>query len=259
MAIAHDSEVLGVANTASGGNYDTSITPTNTPNGVCVIVVNSTAVTDNITSVSYGISTGAVLLTRRRFNTEATEAGGVFVYWGGGVTFPSGAQTVRVVKLSANTNNIRAYIATMTCAAGQQVAVDTDATGTSASVANPSWTMTTGVATTACYLGIHSGITTMLNTPAANWTLAATPGFEDVGAVGRGWARRTFTTGPGNAAPGWTLATADDFVGDSIAFKEIPLSQAGNPLSLLRSPRPVEQNQVAGNYAPISPSTFLGG
>jgi hypothetical protein len=93
MAITHDSEVLGVANTASGGNYDTAITPTNTPNGVCVIVVNSTAVTDNITSVTYGISTGAVPLTRRRLNTEATEAGGVFVYWGGGVTFPSGAQT----------------------------------------------------------------------------------------------------------------------------------------------------------------------
>jgi hypothetical protein len=227
MAIAHDSEVLGVANTASGGNYDTSITPTNTPNGVVVIVVNSTAVTDNIVSVTYGISTGAVPLTRRRFNTESTEAGGVFVYWAGGVTFPAGAQTVRVVKLSANTNNIRAYIATMTCGAAQQISVDVDTTGTSASVANPSWAMTTTVSTTACYLGIHSGITTMLNTPAANWTLAATPGFEDVGAVGRGWARRSFTTGPGDALPGWTLATADDFVGSSIAFKEVPLSAAG--------------------------------
>jgi hypothetical protein len=51
--------------------------------------------------------------------------------------------------------------------------------------------------------------------------------------VGRGWARRTFTTGPGNAAPGWTLATADDFVGGSIAFKEVSLSLAGNPVAPL--------------------------
>jgi hypothetical protein len=223
VTIAHDSEVLGIANTASGGNYDTSITPTNTPNGVCVIIVNSTAVTDNIVSVTYGISTGAVGLTRRRFNTEATEAGGVFIYWAGGATFPAGAQTVRVAKLTGNTNNIRAYVATMTCAAGQQVAVDTDATGTSASAANPSWTMTTTAATTACYLGIHSGITTMLNTPAANWTLGGSPGFEDVGAIGRGWARRA-AVAAGNQAPGWTLATADDFVGASIAFKEVPVT-----------------------------------
>jgi hypothetical protein len=223
MTIAHDSEILGVANTASGGNYDTSITPTNTPNGVVVIVVNSTAVTDNITGVTYGISTGAVTLTRRRFNTEATEPGGVQIWWAGGVTFPAGAQTVRVAKLAANTNNIRAYVATMTCAAGQQVSVDTDSTGTSASIANPSWTMTTTAATTACYLGIHSGITTMLNTPATNWTLGGSPGFEDVGAVGRGWARRS-AVAAGNQAPGWTLATADDFVGASIAFKEAPVT-----------------------------------
>jgi hypothetical protein len=220
VTIAHDSEVLGVANTASGGNYDTAITPTNTPNGVCVVVVNSTAVTDNVTGVTYGISTGAVTLTRRRFNSEATEPGAVQIWWAGGVTFPAGAQTVRVAKLAGNTNNIRAYIATMTCAAGQQVAVDIDSTGTSASIANPSWSMTTTAATTACYLGIHSGLATMTTTPATNWTLG---GSEDVGAMGRGWARRLFS-GPGDAAPGWTAATADDYVGSSVAFKELPMT-----------------------------------
>jgi len=226
MTIAHDSEVLGAANTASGGNYDTSITPTNTPNGVVVIIVNSTAVTDNVTGVSYGISTGAVALARRRFNTETTEAGGVQIWWAGGVTFPAGAQTVRVAKLAGNANNIRAYIATMTCAVGFQVAVDTDSTGTSTSVANPSWAMVTTAATTACYLGIHSGIATMLNTPATNWTLAGSPGFEDVGAIGRGWARRS-AVAAADQLPGWTLATADDFVGASIAFKETQLTLGG--------------------------------
>jgi hypothetical protein len=154
VTIAHQAEVLGVAN-STAGNYDTSITPAAAPNGVVVIVVNSTAVTDVITSVTYGISTGAVPLTRRRFDVESTEAGGVQIWWAGGVVFPAGAQSVRVVRTS--TNNLRAYVATMTVAAGMQVAVDTDAFGISASVANPSWTMTTTAATTACYWGSIPG------------------------------------------------------------------------------------------------------
>jgi hypothetical protein len=255
VTIAHQAEVLGVAN-STAGNYDTSITPAAAPNGVVVIVVNSTAVTDVITSVTYGISTGAVPLTRRRFDVESTEAGGVQIWWAGGVLFPAGAQTVRVVRTS--TNNLRAYVATMTVAAGMRVAVDTDAFGISASVANPSWAMTTTAATTACYLGIHSGITTMLGTPATNWTLGGSPGFEDVGAVGRGWAHRS-AVAAGNQAPGWTLATADDFVGSSIAFAETILSPSPPPQVLMRSPRPVEQNQLVGPYAPMNPSTLQGG
>src|SRR5438045_4763959 len=122
MTIAHDSEILGVANTAAG-NYDTSITPANTPAAVCVIIVGNSA-SDLVTSVTYGISAGAVTLTRRRFNTESTEAGAVYIYWGAG-TFPSGAQTVRIARTS--TTSLRAAISTMTVAAGMTVAVDTDA------------------------------------------------------------------------------------------------------------------------------------
>jgi hypothetical protein len=187
---------------------------------VCVIIVgNSTS--DLVTSVAYGIGAGAVTLTRRRFDTESTEVGAVYIYWAAG-TFPAGTQTVRVAR--TGTTSLRAAISTMTVTdpASFTVAVDTDASGSSPSTANPAWTMTTGAATTCCYLGIHSGLTTMTNTPAANWTLAPTPGFEDYGAQGRGWARRTMTSA-GAAAPGWTAATADDFVGSSIAFKEIPI------------------------------------
>lgn len=223
MAIAHDSEILGAANSAAG-NYDTSITPANTPAAVCVIIEQNGAVTDLITSVSYGIAAGAVNLTRRRFNTEATEAGAIYIYWGAG-TFPAGTQTVRIARTS--TSSLRAAISTMTVAAGMTVAVDSDATGTSASVANPSWSHAAGHDNTVAYLGIHSGLTTMTNTPAASWTLAPTPGFEDIGAQGRGWARRTLATA-GALAPGWTAATADDFVGSSIAFYEVPVPVAGH-------------------------------
>ena len=226
MTIAHDSEILGAANapgTSSPSNYDTAITPTNIPAAVCVIIVgNSTS--DLITSVAYGISTGVVTLTRRRFDTESTEAGAVYIYWGAG-TFPSGTQTVRIAR--TGTTSLRAAISTMTVAAGMTVAIDNDATGSSASVANPSWTMTTAAATTSCYLGIHSGLTTMTSTPATNWTLAPSPGFEDYGAQGRGWARRLMSAS-GSAAPGWASSTADDFVGSSIAFKEVPVPLAGH-------------------------------
>jgi hypothetical protein len=217
MTIAHDSEALGVANTTAGA-YTTAITPANPPNGVCVIVVgNSTS--DLITSVTYG----GIALTRRRFDTESTEAGAVYIYWGA-AAFPSGAQNV--VCNRTGTTSLRAAISTMTVTdpANFTIAVDSDATGTSASVTNPSWAMTTAAATTCCYLGIHSGLTTMTSTPAANWTLAPSPGFEDYGAQGRGWARRALSSA-GAAAPGWTAATADDFVGSSIAFKEVPIAQ----------------------------------
>lgn len=213
MAIAHDSEILGAVSTTAGA-YTTSITPTNAPQGVCVIIVYN-ATTDLVTSVTYG----GIGLSRRRWDTETTEAGSVMVYWGA-TTFPSGTQNVVVNR--TGTTSMRAAIATITVAANMTVAVDSDATGSSASVANPSWTHTSLTNNVVAYLGIHSGLTSMTNTPATNWTLAPTPGFEDYGAQGRGWARRTLATA-GALAPGWTAATADDFVGSSVAFKEVPI------------------------------------
>jgi hypothetical protein len=231
VSIAHGSEILGAAHTAPG-NYDTSITPAATPNAVCVIPINSTSVSDVITSAAYGIAAGAVTLTRRRFDTEATEPGGVYIYWAAGV-FPSGAQTVRIIR--TGTDNLRVAISTMTVTdpVNFTVAVDSDATGTSASVANPSWSHTSLVNNVVAYEGIHSGLQTMTNTPATNWTLAPTPGFEDVGVIGRGWARRVLATA-GALAPGWIAATADDFVGSSVAFKEVPIT-----------------TQIAGHITPV--------
>jgi hypothetical protein len=86
--------------------------------------------------------------------------------------------------------------------------------------------MTTTDPTTACYLGIWSGLQTMTNTPATNWTLAPSPGFVDFGSQGQGWARRAATSA-GDQLPGWIAATAEDFVGSSIAFKEVPIAVAG--------------------------------
>jgi hypothetical protein len=220
VTLAHGSEILGTANTTAG-NFDTSITPAATPNAVCVIIVGNSA-GDLVTTVSYGISTGAVMLSRRRFDVESTEAGGVWIYWAAG-TFPTGAQTVRIARSGSLNLNVAVSTMTVTDPVNFTVAVDSDATGTSASVANPSWAHTSLVDNVVAYLGIHSGLNAMTNTPATNWTLAPTPGFEDYGVIGRGWARRTLATA-GALAPGWTASTADDFVGSSIAFKEVPIT-----------------------------------
>jgi hypothetical protein len=214
VAIAHDSQALGVAN-VSAATYTTAITPTNPPTGVHVaLVYNSTL--DLITAG--GVTYAGILLTRRRFDTESTEAGAVLHYWGA-AAFPSGAQNVIVNRVN-NTVSMMAVISTMTVAAGMTVAVDSDQPGSSASMANPSWTHTSLVDNVVAYLAIHSGLTAMTTTPAANWTLQTS---EDYGAQGRGFARRTLGTA-GALAPGWTAATADDFVGSSIAFKEVPLT-----------------------------------
>lgn len=244
MAIAHGSEILGASN-AAAGNYDTAITPAATPNGVCVIIVQNAATTDVVTSVTYGIVGGAVTLTRRRFDTIATEAGAVYIYWAGdGNTFPAGTQTVRIVR--TGTTAIRAAISTMTCAVGQQVAVDADNTGT-ASTANPSWALTTTVAVTQCYLGLHSGNNALTGTPAANWTLAPTPGFVDLGTQGIGWARRAATSAA-DQLPGWTVAAAS-WRGSSIAFREVPPPQiVTDPVHAAHAGRLVNPGRVAPEY-----------
>jgi hypothetical protein len=226
MAIARLVETNGADN-VTAGNYDIAVSaPASTPNGVCVLIAQDGAITDNVTSVAYGVSTGAVLLTERRFQTESTEAGACWIYWASGVVFPSGAQTVRVMR--TGTTSMGGVVCPMTCAAGMQVSVDVDTTGISASVANPSWSMITAAANTECYEVIHSGLTTMTNTPRTSpvvWTLLTS---FDAGAFGRGFARTT-RAAAGEASPGWTAATADDFVGISIAFKEAPLTPPSGP------------------------------
>jgi hypothetical protein len=229
MAIALGTAVLGAANSVAG-NYDTAITPAATPNGVVVIIIDSTSTGDVVTSVVYGTGVGAVPLSRAAtpygFATEATEPGGVYIYWAGdSVMWPTGAQTVRITR--TGTDNLRAMIATMTVAVGQTVTLDGGAIGTSASMANPSWAHSSLAANVLAFLGIHSGLQAMTTTPATNWALTPAGSSEDVGAIGRGWASRTLAT-PGALAPGWIAATADDFVGSSIAFQEAPV--AATPL-----------------------------
>lgn len=226
MAIAIGTAVWGAANSAAG-NYDTSITPSppggSILGGCCVGIVQSGSASDLVTSVTYGIAAGPVALPRAAtpygFATETTEAGAVYLYWAGdSAVFPTGAQTVRIAR--TGTTRMRAVIWSLYVATGQQVQLDDGATGTSTSQANPSWTHSSLVNNVVAFLAIHSGLNTMTTTPATNWTRSVgNTTSEDVTATGAGWAERTLATA-GALAPGWTAATADDFRGCSIAFKE---------------------------------------
>jgi len=53
-----------------------------------------------------------------------------------------------------------------------------------------------------------------------------------------------------------TVATASTKALMTVAFKN---ATGGFPQILVRSPRPVEQHTVVGNYAPANPSTIIGG
>ncbi len=229
MAIAHGTQlfspIIANAQDTTSGNWDTSFTPAAAPRAVCVIIVQGGSTTgldgDMVTSVTYGIAGGAVPLVRQRSDAKATgESGRVYVYRAAG-TFPAGTQTVRVVTTAATGRRMCICSMTVTDPANFTVEVDADNGFTSDSQLDPSWTLATTAATnTLCYEAIHSGATTMTNTPATGWTLQD---FKDEGAWGRGWARRTFTGG--NLTCGWTVG-ADDVVASSIAFKEI-----ANPVS----------------------------
>lgn len=223
MAIAHSQEFVNSTNPGSTTNpLDISCAVSGTPNGICVIIEQNGATTDQIASVVYGTGTPSVTLARAAgpggFASETTEAGAIYIYWAGdSATFPSGTQTLRINR-SATTSAIGVVVSTMTVAAGKVVAYDNDGAGSSASQANPSWTHNSLVNNVMAYLGIHSGLTTMTTTPASGWTLQNS---IDVGAQGRGFARLTSATNTaGSLGAGWTAATADDFVGASISFKE---------------------------------------
>ena len=221
-SFAHDAFTLGPAGTdnATTGSYtttgaQTALSHAASPNAraavVCITQTGSAA--DQVSGVTYG---GAAM-ARLRFDSESTEAGATYVYWLDGIA----AGTQDVVLTTSGSNIKKMVVSTMTASAGASVAVAGHDTGTSASVSNPSWTISglTAASKLEAYECIHSGLQTMTTTPAASWTLQES---LDEGATGRGFARQSVASSGTTLASGWTAATADDFVGSSVAFIEVP-------------------------------------
>lgn len=233
MAIAFDAGSWSSAgDLASGASH--SHGGGGSARAACVLIADSGSATDRVTAVTYG---GAAM-AKVRTDTEATEAGATHVYWLDGVA--TGTQNVVVTHSGA----IRIAVFTMTVTGGQVVALAGQSTGTSASASNPSWSMNTSPATTLCGLALHSGLQTMTNTPGSGWTLVVagalgTGSAVDRGAIGAGFAYGAFGSSPVTCA--WTAATADDYVGSSVAFAEAAPPPENPPPLLVMAPRRVTQ------------------
>lgn len=210
--VRFDVSTAGVAYTLTGSQTTSHAGNASARAAVVMIDQNGTAA-DEVSGVTYG---GAAM-TRLRFDTEATEAGGTYIYWLNAVA--TGTQNV-IMTTTAATNK-QLTVATMLADAGGSVDVAGHNTGTSASVANPSWTISGLTAATqlSAFEVIHSGLVTMTTTPAASWTLLTA---TDLGTQGRGFAYQNVASSGTTLTCGWTAATADNFVGSAVAFYQIP-------------------------------------
>lgn len=253
MTIAHDTQTVATAYASTGTQTTSHAGSANTKAAVVLIAQNGTA-TDEVSGVTYG----GVAMKRLDSNSESTEAGRTYTYYL--LNPPTGTQDVAMTT-TASTNK-QLMVATMTGDKFKTIklagALPCSFFGTSASVANPSWNITGLVAGTKleAYEVIHSGLTTMTNTPATGWTLISS---TDLGAQGRGFARQSVASQSGTTlASGWTAATADDFVGQSVAFYE-----DDNLVNLLDGPPTVLNNEAStfenGTVGGWAGNTFFGG
>lgn len=207
MAIAHDAQTVATAYTSTG-TQTTSHAAGASASAAVVLIDQNASTGDQVSGVTYD----GVAMTRVASQTEATEAGRVYVYWITGI--PGGTKNVAMTTTGSADKQL--VVATMTVGAGKTASVAGTGTGTSAGSSNPAWnTVTAASLATVLYEVIHSGLDTMTNTPAASWTLISS---TDLGTQGRGFARRTGAGG--TITSGWTAATSDDWVGSSIAFQE---------------------------------------
>lgn len=210
MTIAHDTSTTSAAYSLTG-TQTTSHAGSSSVKAVVVCVDQNGLSTDQISGITYG----GVAMTRLDSNSEATEQGRVYVYYL--LNPPTGTQNVAMT--TTGTSNKQYVCSTMNGDPLKAIRIAGFNFGTSASASNPSWTISslpTGVKLEA-YEVIHSGLDTMTTTPATNWTNAVT---SDLGSQGRGWARQTVASSSATLASGWIAATADDYVGMSVAFYE---------------------------------------
>jgi hypothetical protein len=214
MALAFSAGTFTAGVVTSGANNP--FTGGSTARAICVMVHENTSASSLVTSVTYG-GTALDLIDQEG---EPTEAGSVYLYWRDNIA-ASGTPNVVVTHSSTD---VRFGAVTFTSAASTGAWIATNANGLSASVANPSWPMPLPTGTFFCCEVIHSGLTTMTTTPGTGWALI--PGFTsatDIGAQGWGAAIGTFSNGA-SCVGTWSAATADDFVGASVAFFEGPAS-----------------------------------
>lgn len=218
MAIAHDAE----SNVAAGtGTLSWTHTPTGTPRGVWVGIIQTQGLGDEVTGVTYG----GVAMTRVPTDgflshnpTGTADDGCVYQYWLG-ASIPTGAQTVEV-SVDGTGSSKRAAAATMTASADVEIEDSNQDDQTATGL--PSIAMTTGASVeTMCYgacifgqpgvgdLGPGAGMTDILE--------------HDFGSHIGSWTRLTATDAGGGFTFAWALTGGgvnDDYGILATAFKE---------------------------------------
>ena len=247
MALARDAEATATFTTTATFNYSG-----NASAKAAVVLIHQSGTTDEISGVTYG----GTNMVRAGSNSESTEAGRVYIYYL--LNPPQGTQ--QVIITSTGSTAKRYVVGSMTCAAGAEIRVAGAgyATGTSSSVANPTWNITGLTASEAvlAYEVIHSGLQTMTTTPRSSpaWTRITS---NDLGAIGNGFAYISNTPSGTTLASGWTAATADDYVGASIAFREQLV--VGDQVEFVHNTRAAigDEEQLVWNVATPSSTTLL--
>ena len=246
MTIAHDTATVATAYTSTG-TQTTSHAGSASTKAVVVLIDQNGSTADQVSGVTYG----GTAMKRLDTNSESTEAGRVYTYYL--INPPTGTQDVAMT--TTGTANKQLVCATMTGSAYKTIKLAGGTpwafTGTSASTSNPSWNitgLTAGVKLVA-YEVIHSGLQTMTTTPATGWTLISS---TDLGSQGRGFAYQSVGNQSGTTlACGWIAATADDYVGNSVAFYEDAnlINKYDGPPTVSNDENTNGENSTVGDWA----------
>ena len=246
MTIAHDTATVATAYTSTG-TQTTSHTGSASTKAVVVLIDQNGSTADQVSGVTYG----GTAMKRLDTNSESTEAGRVYTYYL--INPPTGTQNVAMT--TTGTADKQLVCATMTGSAYKTIKLAGGTpwafTGTSASTSNPSWNitgLTAGVKLVA-YEVIHSGLQTMTTTPATGWTLISS---TDLGSQGRGFAYQSVGNQSGTTlACGWIAATADDYVGNSVAFYEDAnlINKYDGPPTVSNDENTNGENSTVGDWA----------
>jgi hypothetical protein len=219
MAIAFDAFSNAAAN---ANDHSWTHTPVGTPRGVLVLGVQDTTDLDDITGVTYGgVAMAEVALSPKLSNAGSAEASSVYGYFLG-ASIPTGAQTVAV---TTGGGGITKRFAAITVTAAQNTSVVDTSGVDSASLANPSVTLSLGGITCFCAIGFHSGQGAVTGiTPLTNWTSRLE---HDFGAAVAGW--YTYNTiASADVTAGYT-ATAEDANLLAVAIRENAAGGATQP------------------------------
>jgi hypothetical protein len=217
MAIAHDTTTNAALYQATG-TQTTSHAANASARAAVVLIEQDGSTADQVSGVTYG----GVSMTRLGSDTDATEAGRVYIYFLDNIS--GGTQNVAMT----TTGTIDKYlsVSTMTVAASTKVTVAGDGyisgTGTSS---NPPLTLTglTASVPVVAYEVIHSGLQTMTTTPQTTpaWTyITGVVPDGDLGTTGYGMARIANTPSGTTLTAGWIAGTSDDYVIAGVAFFE---------------------------------------